>query len=189
MSTLSENIWLTYQARLQASKRLAKNGFHSNNILITYAIINICIAVMAIKEIGLISEQKDLFLIVMAIILLVAVLLITSQKFKEKSLLLKSHANELYKVYYQALEAEDLDSKDRLTHLRKRYEKILNSKEVHKPIDEIMMQEPELNFSSKNMAKSIESTKVVSYKVSRLLTLGLLYLCPIIVLYLVSWLT
>ena len=67
---MKDNVWFTYKARIRAHKRLEWLDFHSQLLLVWYAILSTTLGVLTIRSSTLLGPDTD----VMATILSVALL-------------------------------------------------------------------------------------------------------------------
>lgn len=188
MANISENIWFTRKARIQASERLSSNDNHSQILLVIYSIINTCLAVMLIKKITFLGNNTDLILVIMSVIILVTSLVVANKNFKGRSLTLKAHYIELQRLYFEATDAEEKESenKEKLKVIRKEYTKLLDIVENHAPIDDVVFRV----FNSKSLDSRKPTNQEIimaySYKIIRFYLLTALYLLPVIVIFIAT---
>lgn len=184
MSKISDNIWFTRKARIQASERLLSNDNHSQILLIFYSIINTCLAVMLIKKTTFFGDNADLILVIMSINILVTSLFVANKNFKGRALALKAHYIELQRLYFDAVDAEE--KKLDLKEIRENYTGLLDIVENHAPIDDIVFRV--FNESNIETRKPSLNEKITAYiyRASRLMLLTTLYLLPIVVIFIAS---
>ena len=186
MANISENIWFTRKARIQASERLSSNDNHSQNLLIFYSIINTCLAVMLIKKVTFLGNNTDLILVIMSIIILVTSLVVANKNFKGRSLALKAHYIELQRLYFEATDAEESENKEKLKSIREKYTKLLDIVENHTPIDDVVFRVK--NRTGLDSRKPTQEEKIMaySYMVIRFVFLIALYSLPVIVIFIAA---
>lgn len=179
---LSDNIYFTRKARIQASERLFSNDRHSQYLLTLYSLINVCLSVVVIKKPGLFGENDDLLLVVMSIVILCVSLIVSSKNFKGRALSLKSHYIELHKLYYDVRESEkdksEKDKSDNKSYVEK-YTKLLELEENHKSIDDIIYR---VFNNTTRKAGRLEKIRMCCYYFTRFLTLVFLYFFPFVII-------
>ena len=180
MANISDNIWFTRKARIQASERLSSNDNHSQILLVTYSIINTCLSVMLIKKITLLGDNTDLMLVIMSLIILVTSLVVANKNFKGRALSLKAHYIELQRLYFKATDAED--KKEDLKQIREEYTKLLDIVENHAPIDDIIFRVSNESRLNTRKPTTTEKFKAYSYRLIRFILFATLYLLPIIII-------
>lgn len=185
MSKISDNIWFTRKARIQASERLLSNDNHSQILLVYYSIINTCLSVILIKKVAFLGDNSDLILVIMSLNILVTSLFVANKNFKGRALSLKAHYIELQRLYFEAVDAEETN-KD-LKEIREDYTRLLDIVENHAPIDDIVFRV--LNESNLDTRKPNRNEKVAAhtYRAIRFLLLSALYISPIIAIYISSF--
>jgi hypothetical protein len=186
VSKLSDNIWFTRKARIQASERLLSNDNHSQVLLVIYSIINTCLAVILIKDSNMLGGNTDLALVIMSIVILVTSLFVTNKNFKSRAELLKNHYIELQKLYFEALDAESSGSEESIREIRKKYTDLLELSENHNTIDDLVFRVMNKSNLISRKPTLYEIALTFSYKVLRLAILIFLYISPIMAIYAVT---
>jgi len=186
MSKLSDNIWFTRKARIQASERLLSNDNHSQILLVIYSIINTCLAVILLKNSSMLGGNTDLALVIMSIVILVTSLFVTTKNFKSRAESFKNHYIELQKLYFEALDAEENNSKEDMVKIRKRYTDLLELSENHNTIDDFVFRVLNKNNLTSRKPTVYEILTAYGYMILRLVTIILLYLSPVIAVYSVT---
>lgn len=186
MSKLSDNIWFTRKARIQASERLLSNDHHSQLLLVTYSIINTCLAVILIKDSAILGGNTDLALVIMSIVILVTSLFVTSKNFKGRAESLKNHYIELQKLYYKALDAEESSDKDSIRAIREQYTDMLDLSENHRAIDDYVFRVLNKKTIDTRKPSIYEILITYSYKALKSLLLIFLYVSPLLAILALS---
>jgi hypothetical protein len=156
---ISNNIWFTRKARIVASERLANRNQWSQIILVYYSVVIVCLSIVSLDNTKN-FQNLELLLTISSVILLVISLLVSSQKFLERSIALKANYIELQKLYLQALEAEEKENSETLSRIKEKYIECLSYVENHTLMDDITFRVRErLNLESRKPSK-VEIIKV-----------------------------
>ncbi|HMT94197.1 SLATT domain-containing protein [uncultured Thiothrix sp.] len=188
MSKLSDNIWFTRKARIQASERLLSNDNHSQILLIIYSIINTCLAVILLKDSSMLGGKTDLALVIMSIVILVTSLFVTNKNFKSRAEALKNHYIELQNLYFLALDAEKNEDQEKINELRAKYTDLLELSENHNTIDDYVFRVFNKSSLTSRKPSKYEIVITLGYKIARLLILIFLYTSPVVTIYMTTFL-
>jgi hypothetical protein len=186
VKNISENIWFTRKARIQASERLSCNDNHSQFLLVIYSIINTCLGVMSIKKITFLGDNTDLILVIMSVIILVTSLVVANKNFKGRSLTLKAHYIELQRLYFEATDAEENENKEKIKVIREEYTKLLDIVENHVPIDDVVFRVFNAKRLDSRKPTNQEIIMAYYYKIKRFCLLTTLYFLPIILIFIAT---
>jgi len=186
MSKLSDNIWFTRKARIQASERLLSNDNHSQILLVYFSIVNICLAVILIKYNNLLGGNTNLALVLMSIIILVTSLFVTNKNFKSRAELLKNHYINLQKFYFEALDAEKNNDGKKIAEIRGKYTDSLDLPENHRSIDDYVSRVFNRGNLTSRVPTKYEISVAYGYKICRFVTLVLFYTSPFLAIYVAS---
>jgi len=186
MSKLSDNIWFTRKARIQASERLLSNDNHSQILLVIYSIINTCLAVIMIKDSNMLGCNTDLALVIMSIVILVTSLFVTNKNFKSRSELLKNNYIELQSLYFEVLDAEKSGNDETFTKVRKKYTLLLELSENHNRFDDLLFRVINRDNLTSRKPTIAEIISAYTYKTLRSFMLIVLYISPAIAIYAVT---
>ncbi|RBP83049.1 SLATT domain-containing protein [Marinomonas rhizomae] len=122
--SLSNSIWWTRKARIQAEKRLLANAFQSQVILLWYSFFAVCVSVYYLKNSQ--DETQAIAWVLYSVLILCLSVFINGLSFKERAALIKECYESLTSIL---IKARDKDS-DKST-LSKEYESKLNACENH----------------------------------------------------------
>jgi hypothetical protein len=129
---IADNIWFTYKARIQAQARLAKNDFHSQTLLIWYALASAVLGVITLRYEHVLGKDTDMLAAIVSIALLVISLLVAGRDFRGRSIEMRRNYLELEELYFQVKLANGYNKQD-----VERYAKILASAENHSSLDDM----------------------------------------------------
>jgi len=133
---LSDNIWDTRKAKIQAETRLLLYDFHSQLLLIWYAAAATCASVYQISFQPQ-SQYAQVAMVSYSVLTLCASLFIANRQFKQRAMLVKECYEGLKPLCAEADAAEIAGNETRLTELNVEYDKFLGLCENHKEIDYI----------------------------------------------------
>jgi len=122
---LSDNIWWTRKSRIHTEKRLLKNAFHAQVILLWYSIFSVFVAVYYLNF-NIDSQYSGVAWVVFSVLVLVMSVFINGLGFKERAALVKESYETLNQLYHDAL----LDKAD-IQSLNENYKQILSVCENH----------------------------------------------------------
>ncbi len=126
---LSDTIWWTKKARIQAEKRLLFNDFSSQVILLWYSAFTVCVSILEIKS----PSSNGYFAVTMvslSVLILCASLFIGNRNFKERAMLLKVCYEQLSEV-----ESKSYNKDAHISDLSIEYKNILSVSENHTDVD------------------------------------------------------
>lgn len=130
----NDNIWFTYKARIRAHDRLAKNDFHSQNLLVWYAFTAAVLAILTIRYSQVLGPNTDIAAAVLSIALLVVSMMVTSRDFRGRSIEMRRNYLALQALYWKSKhEPPSMTTSD----MDREYERLLDTAENHAHIDDI----------------------------------------------------
>jgi len=127
--SLSDSIWWTRKARIQAEKRLLSGAFQSQIVLLWYSFCSVSAAVYYLKF-NTQSEYAGISWVVFSVLVLCVSGFINGLGHKERAALVKDSYEALNSLYQKA--KENTGNADEIVA---EYEKILNVCENHADID------------------------------------------------------
>ncbi|MBO9875321.1 SLATT domain-containing protein [Xanthomonas sp. D-93] len=171
---MKDNVWFTYKARIKAQERLEWMDFHSQNLLVWYAILSAVVATLTIRYPDLLGKDTDLLTTVLSIFLLAISLSVANRDFRGRAILMRRNYQRLHRLY-STMNGPSASPAEIET-----YSNLLRDCENHKSIDDILAR-----IGSNNLTSREPSTKevIVGYGVliRRYALTGLLYIAPVIV--------
>ncbi|WP_273860560.1 SLATT domain-containing protein [Photobacterium sp. GSS17] len=136
---LSDNIWFTRIARIEASKRLLSLERQCQILLISYSLLSVCLSIIFLVKDS--SQFDNVVLCLFSTVILVLSLFITNSDYKGRGVQLKENYIELQNIYFlvKDLESENKENEDpkRLKELRDEYIKLLHQTENHSTADDL----------------------------------------------------
>lgn len=191
---LSDSIWWTRKAKIQAEKRILANAFQSQVILLWYSFAAVAASVFYLKFSVPGNDMSGIAWVVYSVLVLCISGFINGLSFKQRAGLIKECYETLNDIYHRIkrLESGEPDASS-ITELSTEYEKILGVCENHLTIDYYMaLCETQLTESKKRKEATDKATSVLDKEptpfiwfvvgfslVKRWLMLGLFYVLPI----------
>lgn len=151
--SLSDKIWITRKARINTEKRLNSYNVFSNLAIIYFS------AMLSAKSIWLLvhpNEDQNLFIAISSFTILLATVVISSQRFTERAINIKHCYIELEGLYLESLNAEkmeDTQGRNEIKRISTEYQKILNNVENHSPYDYLVLRFEQRNNPKSNLPK------------------------------------
>lgn len=168
---MKDNIWFTYKARIKAHERLEWMDFHSQLLLVWYAILSAVLGLFTIRYPAILGKDTDILSATLSIGLLAISLSVANRDFRGRAMLMRRNYQHLHKLYSSiqgnALEPTELDS----------YSDLLRDCENHKTIDDILAR----IFSTTSRTPSTREY-ILGYGsiVLRYILTGSLYIAPLL---------
>lgn len=127
---LTDKIWFTYKSRIAAENRLKSNDFHSQSLLVWYALISAVGSIASIQDSNYLGPSTSFLSSIMAVALLVLSLWVTNQDWRGRAI--KMRENHLDLLYlYNLLK----DNRVEYAEAAAQYHKLLSQCENHKTYD------------------------------------------------------
>jgi len=128
---VKDNVWFTYKARIQAHKRLEWLDFHSQLLLVWYAILSTTLGVLTIRRSTLLGPDTDVMATILSVALLGVSLAVTNRDFRVRAMLMRSNYLKL-----QSLHRELPANSAPTTGQANKYDELLAESENHREIDD-----------------------------------------------------
>lgn len=170
---MSDNVWFTYKARIQAHKRLEWLDLHSQFLLVWYAILSTVLSVVSIKHSKVFGEDTDVMAAILAVALLGVSLSVSNRDFRGRALHMRRNYLGLHQLY-RSIPKNALLTSDQSA----RYDELLNEAENHREIDDRIARILASQLTSRHPTVS-ESIHVVFWLLARLIITASLYAAPI----------
>lgn len=179
---MKDNVWFTYKARIQAHKRLEWLDFHSQSLLVWYAILSTTLAVLTIRSSTLLGPYTDVMAAILSVALLGVSLSVTNRDFRVRAMLMRNNYLKLQKLLRE-LSADSAPTADQAA----RYDELLAESENHREIDDRIARVFSRGLTSRTPA-TFEYWLAGLWLTVRFLITAALYVLPVIVgLY--AWIT
>ncbi|EGI73625.1 MULTISPECIES: SLATT domain-containing protein [Pseudoalteromonas] len=173
MSKLSDKIWFTRKARIQASERLLMNNQHAQFTLILYSLVNVALSIYMLKESNPVGRNSDITLTIISVCILVLSLFISNIDFKGRAEKLKKNYLNLHELY----EKSELPNADEL-QINSEYIKLLSDSENHKTIDDKFFRVTNYKSLSSRKPTIPDFIEVIFYTFIRKLLIISIYTAP-----------
>lgn len=174
MRIVKDNIWFTYKARIKAHERLEWMDFHSQSLLVWYAILSATLAILTTRYPALLGKDTDILNATLSIGLLVISLSVANRDFRGRAMLMRGNYQNLHKLHRtiqnDQLTPVELDS----------YSELLRDCENHRAIDDILARIFSVNLTSRNPSYR-EYFIGYGLVIIRYLFTGALYIAPLLV--------
>ncbi|NNC09875.1 SLATT domain-containing protein, partial [Corallococcus exiguus] len=86
---MRDKIWFTYKARIKAHERLERMDFHSQLLLVWYAILSSILAILSIRYPTILGDNTDILGAILSIGLLAISLSVTNRDFRGRAMLMR----------------------------------------------------------------------------------------------------
>ena len=176
-----DNVWFTYKARIQAHKRLEWLDFHSQLLLVWYAILSTALAVLTIKYSTVLGPNTDVMATILSVALLGVSLAVTNRDFRVRAMLMRKNYLGLQKLHRELPEdsADPTAPKPTAEQLGK-YDELLSESENHREIDDRIARVLAGNLTSR-APTFFETCDARLWLTLRFLLTAALYVSPVIV--------
>ncbi|AWR46215.1 TPA: SLATT domain-containing protein [Pseudomonas aeruginosa] len=171
---MRDNIWFTYKARIQAYKRLDWLDFHSQLLLVWYAILSTTLGVLTIRDSTLLGPNTDVLATILSVALLGVSLTVTNRDFRVRAMLMRSNYLQLQKLYRE-IPKESTPT----TEQAKKYDELLAESENHREIDDRIARVFAHGLTSR-APTAFESFYAFQWLTLRFLITAALYILPVI---------
>lgn len=174
----SDNIWFTYKARIRAHDRLAKNDFHSQNLLVWYAFSATVLAILAIRYPRILGPNTDVAAAVLSTALLIVSMMVTGRDFRGRSLEMRRNYLALQALYWKTKHEPPSVTP---SEIEREYERLLDTTENHAHIDDMCARVFNTGTLDTRKPTCREIGLAYSYIALRFMILTAVYLLPAIV--------
>ncbi|WP_010226694.1 SLATT domain-containing protein [Pseudomonas donghuensis] len=172
---LRDKIWFTYKARIQAHKRLEWLDFHSQLLLVWYALLGAALAVTTIKYPELLGSDTSILSAILSIGLLGVSLAVANRDFKGRAIQMRRNYLELQRLY-NSTPASSPDN----DFLQAKYDAILAECENHTETDDRVARAFSKGLTSRAPTWD-EYLHVAFWLIKRWFFSSVLYLAPVVV--------
>ncbi len=172
---MKDNVWFTYKARIQAHNRLEWLDFHSQMLLVWYAILSAILGVLTIRYGHLLGPDTDLMATVLSVALLGVSLTVTNRDFRVRAMAMRKNYLQLQALY------RELSSGAAPTPAQtEQYDELLAESENHREIDDRIARVFSTGLTSR-APTAFESCYALSWLGARLIVTITLYALPLVV--------
>ncbi|WP_397458795.1 SLATT domain-containing protein [Pseudomonas asplenii] len=174
-----DNVWFTYKARIQAHKRLEWLDFHSQLLLVWYAILSTALGVLAIRHSTVLGPDTDVMATILSVALLGISLAVANRDFRGRAMLMRTNYLELQKLHRRL--PDDSSSPDALKptsdHVA-RYDELLAETENHREIDDRIARVFATGLTSRTPT-GFEYFNAILWLTARFFITTMLYVLPV----------
>lgn len=178
---LKNRIWFTRIARIHAEKRLLRNEFHSQLLMMFYSVYSIALSVTLLKYKPITDDAGNVFGIILSVTLFGLSFHLNARGFPARAQRFKesyTHLQELYGRLDLALcQANPVVLQKVIEDVQRDYGAAISSTENHTTTDDRCARFPYGNGSTRKLS-AWDITCVIAYSIGRYLSLGLLYVLP-----------
>lgn len=172
---VKDKVWFTYKARIQAQLRLSWLDFHSQLLLVWYAILGASLAIVTIRYPHSLGPNTDIQSAILSIALLGISMAVANRDFRGRSIAMRQNYLDLQRLYDHLNLSGDSSQAD-----LDRYHDLLSSVENHKEIDDKLFRVRHAKTLSTRKPTHIEIIEVYAYLAARLGVSFALYLAPLV---------
>lgn len=171
---MRDKIWFTYKARIQAHIRLSWFEFHSQLLLVWYAILSTGLAVVTVRYPQALGADTDVLSAFLSIALLGISLAVANRDFRGRSLAMRQNYQELQQLYDRTAPPATFDASDLQC-----YHHLLSAVENHTEIDDKLFRTMQLATLKTRIPPWNERIEAYSYLAIRSAVTTSLYLAPL----------
>lgn len=132
-----DSVWFTYKARIQAHKRLEWLDFHSQLLLVWYAILSTALGVLTIRHSTILGPDTDIMATILSVALLGISLAVANRDFRGRAMLMRTNYLELQKLHRGIPDGLPNTPPPAPTSEQiNRYDELLAESENHREIDD-----------------------------------------------------
>lgn len=178
---LSDTIWWTRKARIQAAERLLANDFHTQLILVWYSTFSVGASIYFLQFAPQ-SALANVSMVIYSVMILSMSVFMSGRNFKERGMLMKQCYLQLDLLYRQAKAAEASSDEKELKRISEEYQNAVNASENHKEVD-FVVSIFKMRMAREKIDKDLTGYRAIragSHYVFRFLYLILFYTLPII---------
>ncbi len=174
---MRDNVWFTYKARIQAHQRLTRNDFHSQVILVWYALVSTVLSIVTLRHPKVLGDDTDMVAASISVVLLVVSMLVANRDFRGRSIEMRRNYLALQALYANTAASNTMGAADIA-----KYEELLHSVENHTEIDDRQFRVLHKGTLQTRKPDALEYVQVFGYLALRFAVLAALYLAPTLVL-------
>lgn len=175
-----DSVWFTYKARIQAHKRLEWLDFHSQLLLVWYAILSTALGVLTIRHSTILGPDTDVMATILSVALLGISLAVANRDFRGRAMLMRTNYLELQKLHRGLPDGSPTTPSPAPTPAQvTRYDELLAESENHREIDDRIARVFASGLTTR-MPTGFEYFSAVFWLTMRLLITALLYALPVL---------
>lgn len=175
MPTIKDKIWFTYKARIQAHIRLSRADFHSQILLIWYALLSAGLAIVAIRYPNILGPNTDIISAILGVFLFGISMAVTNRDFRGRGIAMCQNYQSLQRLY-DGVDAPLLD-------VVGKYHDLLGQVENHRGIDDKVFRVLHAAGLDSRRPVKREYISAYGYLIWRVIVLIFLYLFPLFIVF------
>ena len=173
---MKDKIWFTYKARIQAYQRLEWLDFHSQMLLVWYAILSTILGVLSIRFSDFLGCNTDLIATVLSVALLGFSLAVTNRDFRGRAMAMRSNYLKLQNLYNDLCLSNAQPSPEQVNT----YNELLADSENHTEIDDRIARLFATGLTSRQLTCYERASAYYSFFMRKGIVF-LLYISPLVV--------
>lgn len=170
---VKDKVWFTYKARIQANKRLEWLHFHSQMLLVWYALLSTVLSVLTIRYEHILGRNTDVMATILSVGLLVVSLAIANRDFRGRAMAMRHNYLQLQKLYNN-LSTNTAPTQEQIN----RYHDLLAESENHHEIDDRIARVFAVNLFSRK-PNYLDYICTIYWLSQRFILTPLLYILPL----------
>lgn len=175
-----DSVWFTYKARIQAHKRLEWLDFHSQLLLVWYAILSTALGVLTIRHATILGPDTDVMATILSVALLGISLAVANRDFRGRAMLMRTNYLELQKLHRGLPDDPPTNASAAPTQAQiSRYDELLAESENHREIDDRVSRTFASGLTSR-IPTRFEYFTAILWLTMRYLITALLYAIPVL---------
>lgn len=171
---MRDKVWFTYKARIQAHIRLSWLEFHSQLLLVWFAILSAGLAVVTVRYPQALGQDTDVLGAVLSIALLGISLAVANRDFRGRSIAMRQNYLELQRLYDRTAPPATFHDE-----ALQQYHDLLAAVENHSEIDDKLFRTMQAASLSSRLPSWRERVEAYGYLALRLAATILLYMAPV----------
>lgn len=179
---LRNRIWFTRIARIYSEKRLLRNQFHSQLLLMAYSVYSIALSVTLLKYKPISDDAGAVFGIVLSVALFGLSFLLNARNFSDRAQRFKENYTRLQELIGRldlaACHTNQVTLEATIQQIQAEYGTAIMSSENHTTIDDRCARYLAGSGLTTRKLTSWEYATVFGYSIGRYVALGLLYTLP-----------
>lgn len=179
---LRDRIWFTRIARIYSEKRLLRNEFHSQLLLMAYSVYNIALAVTLLKYKPISDDAGAVLGIILSVALFGLSFHLTARNFSARAQRFKENYTALQelsgRLELAACQSDQVALEDAIKQVQDEYGKAIVGCENHTTLDDRCARYLTGSGLTTRKLTRWDYVTVVGYSIGRYLVLSLLYVLP-----------
>lgn len=171
---MRDKVWFTYKARIRTHERLVSNDFHSQVILVWYALASTFVSIASIRYPKLLGEDTDVFSASLSVMLLAVSMLVTGRDFRGRAIEICKNYRALGSLY-NSLGTAPASAEQAL-----KYDELLNSVENHSEMDDLRARYANRKNLTSRQPTPLEIATLATYLTVRATIITALYVLPLL---------